>query len=1394
MKRFMVLLLTAAMAMPGAVSAQEKDVKHLYQKGNFSHSYSEVGHNPESRAWREGMVGGNGETGFVTSGSPYSDTIIYQHMYFNFPSADPRSIPQELTGQLEDARLNVFNLNDSWVITNSDGSRRNRTFYYSYHPGAQLRIESSYTDEYSGYERWTNYETAEVGVRYSDKYGEWTRTTFTSREDNVTITRIKKSSEGQLVDTVISIDNIADMCKSWNGTSKVRDLRYKKLIGTNADYIALAAHYPAYSGSELYDGGYAGVTKIIAEGKNAGKQVVSMGSGDEMLLGENNAISVTNAESVYLITATDRSFSMTGSVNDVMSAFASMDAYALVGELSNRTSAVAAKYTADGKFNYAAALAPSAKEHGEEFNRLTFDLDGDEEYQSYDNDALIALQRGTTDRINHEFMERSYSQARYAQICAGGTTAPRLYGMWSGEWNPGWRSIYTLDANVNLQVSAMNTGNLREFQLGYITFFLRHAPDFMLNAEKAYGMHDAIQLSVNADADRAMHVEYDSSYPFEYWNAGASWCLLPIYEYWQCFGNVQIPINDYMRIDNLQGVLSVNDGGLTNEEFAALKAKGFLDLEKDILLPLLTKQANFWEQIVTPRYYTDSDGRACHDESKTVINAGEKYIIIPSYSPENHPVGYTSTLTANATMDISAAKDGLDMVCAIEAAVGRVGHEAAVSKWQELKDRISDYKSDSDGALREWAMEEYTENNNHRHLSHLYVAWPAYDIRNSTEIAKAANIALNNRNRYNTGDATAGHGWMHKALVEARLRRGDGMMASLLKMMNATAYYSSLMTDHDTNRRNDTYCTDTAFGAVGAVNEALVFSNTGEIEIIPALPSDWNGGKVTGIMSRSRAEITSLEWNLENRVADVTIASNKDGNTIKLRCGELWTAAKVNGIETAALSDSIGKYVSLSLNAGDTVKVSFTLDEVLNDIIVKCGDAEVESSLILDKYERVVLTAETLKNAYEAADWHSEAMAVARVNNGVIVAQNKGSTVITVSIGSLSKKIAVNVLGSGDSIYKAEVASVSGSDGYSEIWAAANAFDGDASTAYASKDNAEVKYLEAELCNLTALTKLAVVGRRPEADENYAIRINGAKVYAANSPMNGNPEAGTLVGEVGGVTATSEYIPAMVRIDTDGKQYRYYMIYFDSVNNGSSISMAAAEIEFYSDFLMGRMEKAEIHSDNAPLAIDQNTDSAQSASEGEFVFELDEARAVTKVIIKKQKNAGGTSYNNYWADWVLAVGCEVQGSLDATTWETIGRMNPSPDGKDNSPEEIFALEEAVVCKYIRYVRTEIKTSSSYGAWLFRDDNGNRLNLAEIEIYFYNPYNLDVSESGDVLTIRGIDGEYDAYFATYDASGVVEKVRKIDIMVENGEAELQKEDATKLFIWREMESAARPTEI
>lgn len=898
-----------------------KDSKfvRLYEKGNYAGTYTEVPASNPGEAWRDGMVSGNGENGYVTSGSPYTDSFIFQYMWYNFPSPDPREIPEELTGQLEDARRNVFEQNDQWNITFPDGTRRVRTFFYGYHPGHQLRLSMTNKGTVSDYTRWTNYETAETGVHYTDEWGEWIRTSFTSREDNVSITKFEQSSAGAKINMLISIDDISGMNRVNDET---RALRYKKLVDPNADYIAQIAHYPSYPGSELIDGGYAGLTRVIVI--NGSKRIVQLADTNEpMNVGDvqNPGIQVIEADAVYLITQSNRTFDM-GDIED----FAGTAQYALLDELIENTNSAAEKYKdPSGHFDYNAALAPHAAKHAEEFNAVRFSLLGDEDDKDADNEALINTQKASPTRINHAFMEQVYNQGRYAMICCSGSSAPRLYGMWTGEWNPGWRAIYTLDANVNLQVSAMNTGHLTLAQLGYITFFLRNTPDFEYNARMSYGMHDALQVSVNSDIDRAMHVEYDNDYPFQYWNAGASWCLLPIFEYWQCYGNRQIPIHEKMRIHDLKPLLHVRDGGMTDEEFSRLIEQGSLDLEKDILLPLLTKQANFWEQLCTPEYFTDIHGNAQYEKGKTALNPGERYLLIPTYSPENNPIGYNSTITANATMDISAARDGLHMVIAIEKAVKREGFAAAVARWETLLELLPDYKLDQDGALREWAMNEYTENNNHRHLSHLYPAWPAYETQNNMELTQAANIALENRNKYNTHDATAGHGWMHKALVCARLKNGNEVVSSLLPMMTDSAYYTSLMTDHDTNRRCHCYCTDTLFGTVGAVNEALLFSNTGEIEALPALPAEWKAGSIQGLMARTRVEVRALSWDLLSNAASITLNTLTNHNEIRLKLGIPWTKAMVNGKEATVLEDGFGKHIYLTLTSDVDITVEFTL-------------------------------------------------------------------------------------------------------------------------------------------------------------------------------------------------------------------------------------------------------------------------------------------------------------------------------------------------------------------------------------------------------------------------------------------------------------------------------------
>ena len=840
-------------------------MKDKYRTKVISNSYTDIipyyNYETTEPGWRDGMVTGNGENGVICSCSPYSETLIYQNMYFIMPTPEPRFTPPEVTAELHEARQAVINFDDSWNVHD-----RIRTYNYRFHPGHQVRLNMP-QEKTLEYVRETDFESGEIVVSYTDKNGTWTRRTFTSREDNVTITKITQSDAGIKVNMDLSIDDLSSMKNfgkdAFNKDAKCdeENLQYKKLVDEDDTHISMVVHYPSYDGSELAEGGYAGVTRVIAVGGTK-KKVSGIDRNEKINVGKekNPVIRITGADEVFLITKTARTHQM-GKLHQ----FATQKNYDLVNELLSDTEEIVKKYTDEtGNFSYESALTPHAKKQSSLFNAVSFCLGSDtDKDKGVFNEELLRKQKNNSELLN-AIVERAYNQGRYVQICCAGNSAPRLCGLWTGEWNPGWSGAYTMDANVNLQVSAMNTGNVMDASIGYIYFVLRQAKDWEENAAKVYGMKDALLVPVNTDGDCALMFEYDQYYPFQYWNAGASWILLPIYEFWQCFGDCKIPVND--KISHLY-----------NREY--------LNLVEDILHPLLLKQANFWRQLFTPEYYTDINGRACYKEGKRNLEPGEKYIIIPSYSPENRPKGYNSPITANATMDISAARDGLKMIIEIEKALAYDGYETDVDKWLKLMDLLPEYKYDSTGTLCEWAMNEYAENNEHRHISHLYCAWPAYEIQNNGKLVAACNSAIANRNRENAGkDDTASHGWVHKALVAARLKNGESAYDLLHTIMSSNIYFTSLMTDHNTDRSAGVYCTDTSLGTVGIINEMLLYSNTGEVEFLPALPSKWKMGSISGIMARTNAQVTKLQWDLEKGIILAAILSYAE-QTIRIGFG-----------------------------------------------------------------------------------------------------------------------------------------------------------------------------------------------------------------------------------------------------------------------------------------------------------------------------------------------------------------------------------------------------------------------------------------------------------------------------------------------------------------------------
>ena len=840
--------LAGALVIPGDSFEYAQASFTSTSKACFSERYYKLSENKENNtdAWRNGMVSGNGLQGVITSGAPYSDSLIYQNIHFIMPNEKVRYCP-DTSHELEGVKQSIASSKD--IVDNASYDD-----VYAFHPGGALRIKQKWQPTIKYY-RYTDYETAQVGVKYTNFGGEWERVSFTSQTDNATITKITKSSKGKPVSLTLSFDDISTFANFENGNEV--DLKYKKLVSENADTISFIAHYPNYKESELKNGSYATVVYVICEGGTKEK-ITLEDVKDTQYCGEDNpAIKITDAQSVYLIAISERTHE-SGTIEE----FVKAPQYSLINDITAKAVEIKNKYTTESKFSYEKAIEKHAQIFADEYNKVTLTLGEDEKTVS--NEKLIFSQI-TKSEINEALAERAYYSGRYAYLCCSGYSTSRLGGLWTGEWAPGWGSKYTMDANVNLQTASLNTSNMTSSYVGYATFLLRQMPNWEENAKATHGFTDAIQAPVNTDGDKAVITETCYPYPFRYWNAGASWMLNPLYETLLCYGDVKIPITDEFDLHKLKSVLSVTEEDLTEEEIKALYEKGYLDLRKDMLLPLLIKSANYWDQIMTPEYYTDSNGEVHYKKGKTELLANETYAILPSYSPENNPENYPSPSVANAAIDISACKSNLLMLIEIWKSVDE---NADTSYWEELLSKLPPYLYDDSGALKEWAATEFTENNLHRHLSHLYCAWPMFETQDNASLKKACDQAIENR----ASENQASHALVHRALIGARLKDARAVEESLVNLMNHGIYYDSMMTNHDYDR-NSCYCTDFAIGYLGIINESLVYSYNEKIELLPALPESFESGEICGLRTRNRCVIESLKWDIKASTVTVKIRS-----------------------------------------------------------------------------------------------------------------------------------------------------------------------------------------------------------------------------------------------------------------------------------------------------------------------------------------------------------------------------------------------------------------------------------------------------------------------------------------------------------------------------------------
>jgi alpha-L-fucosidase 2 len=185
-----------------------------------------------------------------------------------------------------------------------------------------------------------------------------------------------------------------------------------------------------------------------------------------------------------------------------------------------------------------------------------------------------------------------------------------------------------------------------------------------------------------------------------------------------------------------------------------------------------------------------------------------------------------------------------------------------------------------DGRIMEWWKPFDEVWKGHRHKSHLYGLFPGRQItlQATPDLAKAAERSLQVRMDPKNGDcAGGGHtGWNLAWSINlwARLQRGDLALDTLREQLR-TQVNENLF-----GRCGGTYQIDGNLGTPAGIAEMLVQSHAGRIELLPALPSAWPAGKVTGLRARGGVTV-DIEWT-GGKVTRYRLAA-KEPRSVKLR-------------------------------------------------------------------------------------------------------------------------------------------------------------------------------------------------------------------------------------------------------------------------------------------------------------------------------------------------------------------------------------------------------------------------------------------------------------------------------------------------------------------------------
>jgi alpha-L-fucosidase 2 len=251
------------------------------------------------------------------------------------------------------------------------------------------------------------------------------------------------------------------------------------------------------------------------------------------------------------------------------------------------------------------------------------------------------------------------------------------------------------------------------------------------------------------------------------------------------------------------------------------------------------------------------------------------FVTCPSTSPENcfyTKVGEQASVSMGSSMDNQIIRDLFRNM--IEATVVLQCDQDFQHELINALEKLPPHQIGEYGQLQEWLFDFEEVEVQHRHLSHLYACYPDDDItlRKNPGLAEAVKVVLKRR-----GDTNLGWSGAWKLNLLARLEEAEDAYSILKKMITAVSLHpqpddSDITPSFEGNQGIQ--------GVTAGIAEMLMQSHSNEISLLPALPSVWDDGKVTGLRGKG-GFVVDIEWK-SNKLHKAILHSEYD-NECQLR-------------------------------------------------------------------------------------------------------------------------------------------------------------------------------------------------------------------------------------------------------------------------------------------------------------------------------------------------------------------------------------------------------------------------------------------------------------------------------------------------------------------------------